>query len=69
MSSKTVSTSDFVVKPIATACSTFLIDQFVFNESNYNTWLIFAASSGVGAYLGMMVDLQFLIYLILYLCF
>ena len=55
MSSKTVSTSDFVVKPLATAGSTFLIDQFIFNESNYNTSLIFAASSGIGAYLGMMV--------------
>ena len=55
MSSKTVSTSDSFVKPLATAACTFAIDQFIFNESNFNTSAIFAASSGIGAYLGMMV--------------
>ena len=55
MSSKTVSTSDSFVKPLATAGSTFLIDQFIFNESNFNSSAILAFSSGVGAYIGMML--------------
>ena len=56
MSSKTVSTSDFVVKPLATAACTFAIDQFIFNESNFYSSAILAVSSGAGAYLGMMVS-------------
>ena len=55
MSSKTVSTSDFVVKPLATAACTFAIDQLVFNESNFNSSTILSVSSAAGAYLGMMV--------------
>ena len=57
MSSKKtpVSTSDFVVKPLAIAACTFAIDQFVFSESNFNTSEILAVSLAAGAYVGMMV--------------
>ena len=55
MSSKTpVSTSDSFVKSIATGATTFLIDKFIFNESNFNRSAILGASSAVGAYLGIM---------------
>ena len=47
--------SDYVVKPLATAGFCYLIDQFILNESNMNKSAIFAASSGAGAYAGMMI--------------
>ena len=50
-----VSTSAFVVKPLVTAAVTFAIDQFLFSYSNLKISAIFAASSGVGVFLGMMV--------------
>ena len=50
-----VSTFDFVVKPVATAASTFAIDQFTLNISNYNASSIFEVASGAGAYLGIMI--------------
>jgi hypothetical protein len=50
-----MSSSDYVVKPIATAGVALAIDQFFFNESDLNKSITFGVSSGVGAYLGMMV--------------
>jgi len=47
--------SDYVVKPLATAGFCYLIDQFILNEPNMNKSAIFAASSGAGAYAGMML--------------
>jgi len=47
--------SDHVVKPLATAGFCYLIDQFILNEPNMNKSAIFAASSGAGAYAGMML--------------
>ena len=50
-----VQTTDFVVKPLATAACTFAIYQFVFSESSINTSAILAVDSCAGAYLDMMV--------------
>jgi hypothetical protein len=50
-----MSSSDYVVKPLATAGVALAIDQFFFNESDLNKSITFAVSSGAGAYLGMMV--------------
>ena len=47
--------SDFVVKPLASAGVAFALDQFFFNESDFNKSATLAASSAVGAYLGLMV--------------
>jgi len=47
--------SDYAVKPLATAGFCYLIDKFILNEPNMNKSAIFAASSGAGAYAGMML--------------
>ena len=50
-----MSSSDYIVKPGATAGIAILIDQFFFNESDLTKSLTFGASAGAGAYLGMMI--------------
>ena len=47
--------SDFMIKPLATAGLVVALDQFFLNESNINNSIIFAASAGAGVYAGMMV--------------
>ena len=47
--------SDFIVKPVATALSAFVIDQFVFKETDSNKSISIAAASRIGASTGMMV--------------
>ena len=50
-----MSSTDYIVKPGATAGIAILIDQFFFNESDLTKSLTFGASAGAGAYLGMMI--------------
>ena len=50
-----MSSTDYVVKPIATAGVAIVIDQFFFNESDLTKSITFGFSAGSGAYLGMMV--------------
>ena len=47
--------SDIDVKPIVTAAVAFAINKFILNKNDINKSVIFAASCGDGAYLGMMV--------------
>jgi len=47
--------SDYMIKPLATAGLVVALDQFFLNESNINNSIIFAASAGAGVYAGMMV--------------
>jgi hypothetical protein len=47
--------SDFMIKPLATAGLVVALDQFFLNESNINNSIIFAASAGAGVYAGMMI--------------
>ena len=50
-----MSSSDFIVKPLATSAVAIAIDQFFFNESDLTKSLTFGASAGAGAYIGMMI--------------
>ena len=50
-----MSSSDYIVKPLSTAGFCFVIDQFLFNESDFNKSAMLAASSGAGAYIGMSI--------------
>ena len=47
--------SDYMIKPLATAGLVVALDHFFLNESNINNSIIFAASAGAGVYAGMMV--------------
>ena len=47
--------SDYMIKPLATAGLVVALDQFFLNESNINNSIIFAASAGAGVYAGMMI--------------
>jgi len=47
--------SDYMIKPLATAGLVVALDQFFLNESNINNSIIFGASAGAGVYAGMMI--------------
>ena len=47
--------SDYMIKPIASAGFAVAIDQLVLNEPDLNKSLIFGASSAIGVYGGMMI--------------
>jgi hypothetical protein len=47
--------SDYMIKPLATAGLVVALDQFFLNESNINNSFIFGVSAGAGVYAGMMV--------------
>ena len=50
-----MSSSDYIVKPLATTLVATASDQFFFNESDLTKSITFGASAGAGAYLGMMI--------------
>ena len=47
--------SDYMIKPLSTAAIAVAIDQFYFNESDLNKSIIYGASAGIGAFLGMAI--------------
>ena len=47
--------SDYMIKPLATAGLVVALDQMYLNESNINNSIIFGASAGAGVYAGMMI--------------
>ena len=47
--------SDYMIKPLASAGFAVAIDQMILGETDLNKSLIFGASAGVGVYGGMMV--------------
>ena len=47
--------SDYMIKPLATAGLVVALDQFYLNESNINNSFIFGVAAGAGVYAGMMV--------------
>ena len=51
----TPSSSDYMIKPLATAGLVVALDQMVLNESNLNNSIMFAVSAGAGVYAGMMI--------------
>ena len=50
-----VSSSDYMIKPLATAGLVVALDQMVLNESNLNNSIIFGVSAAAGVYAGMMI--------------
>lgn len=51
----TPSSSDYMIKPLATAAIVVGLDQMVLNESNINNSIIFGVSAAAGVYGGMMI--------------
>ena len=51
----TPASSDYMIKPLATAAIVFGLDQMVLNESNINNSIIFGVSAAAGVYGGMMI--------------
>jgi hypothetical protein len=51
----TPSSSDYMIKPLATAGLVVALDQMVLNESNLNNSIIFGVSAAAGVYAGMMI--------------
>ena len=47
--------SDYVIKPLATASTVFLIETFVFNETDQTKALTFSAAAAIGTYGGMVI--------------
>ena len=47
--------SDYVIKPLATAGTVFLIETFVFNETDQTKALTFSAAAAIGTYGGMVI--------------
>ena len=50
-----MSSSDYIVKPLATGAVALAIDHFFKYESDLNKSITFGASAAAGAYLGMMI--------------
>jgi hypothetical protein len=50
-----VSSSDYMIKPLATAGLVVALDQMVLNESNLNNSIIFGVSAAAGVYAGMII--------------
>jgi hypothetical protein len=51
----TPSSSDYMIKPLATAGLVVALDQMVLNENNINNSIIFGVSAAAGVYAGMMI--------------
>ena len=51
----TPTSSDYMIKPLASAGFTVAIDQLVLGETDINKSVLFGVSSAVGVYAGMMV--------------
>ena len=47
--------SDYMIKPLATAGLVVALDQMVLNENNINNSIIFGVSAAAGVYAGMMI--------------
>ena len=55
ITSTTPTSSDYMIKPLASAGFTVAIDQLVLGETDINKSVLFGVSSGIGVYAGMMV--------------
>jgi len=49
--------SDYIIKPLATAGLVVALDQMVLNENNLNNSIIFGAAAAAGVYTGMMIGI------------